>query len=275
MGELWDIYDENRRKTGKIAERDVTQLKEGEYHVIVNGIILNLENKILIDKRRQDKKHGGLWECSGGSILKGENSLEGILRELREELGIIFSEKEAIFLKEIKRVKTPCNFKDLWLFRRDIKDEEITMPDGEATEFKWVTIDEFMDMFEKGEIIPTVDFGREEYKLALEKLNRNVKIYNKLVRDRIPEIIEKDGRKVKTRILNDEEYRKQLNKKLQEEVKEYLEDNNVEELADIVEVVYGILNSMNVTIDEFEKVRKNKKEKNGGFEKKIYLEEAE
>ena len=262
MGELWDIYDENRRKTGKIAERDVTQLKEGEYHVIVNGIILNLENKILIDKRRQDKKHGGLWECSGGSILKGENSLEGILRELREELGIIFSEKEAIFLKEIKRVKTPCNFKDLWLFRRDIKDEEITMPDGEATEFKWVTIDEFMDMFEKGEIIPTVDFGREEYKLALEKLNRNVKIYNKLVRDRIPEIIEKDGRKAKTKILDDEEYRKQLNKKLQE-------------LADIVEVVYGILNSMNVTIDEFEKVRKNKKEKNGGFEKKIYLEEAE
>ena len=132
-----------------------------------------------------------------------------------------------------------------------------------------------MDMFEKGEIIPTVDFGREEYKLALEKLNRNVKIYNKLVRDRIPEIIEKDGRKAKTKILDDEEYRKQLNKKLQEEVKEYLEDNNVEELADIVEVVYGILNSMNVTIDEFEKVRKNKKEKNGGFEKKIYLEEAE
>ena len=95
------------------------------------------------------------------------------------------------------------------------------------------------------------------------------------MRDRIPEIIEKDGRKAKTRILDDEEYRKQLNKKLQEEVKEYLEDNNLEELADIVEVVYGILNSMNVTVDEFEKVRNNKKEKNGGFEKKIYLEEAE
>ena len=86
---------------------------------------------------------------------------------------------------------------------------------------------------------------------------------------------EKDGRKAKTRNLDDEEYRKQLNKKLQEEVKEYLEDNNLEELADIVEVVYGILNSMNVTVDDFEKVRKNKKEKNGGFEKKIYLEEAE
>ena len=70
-------------------------------------------------------------------------------------------------------------------------------------------------------------------------------------------------------------YFKQLNKKLQEEVKEYLEDNNVEELADIVEVIYGILNSMNVSIKEFEKIRINKQEKRGAFEKKIYLEEAE
>lgn len=275
MGELWAVYDENRQKTGKIAERDVTQLKEGEYHIIVNGIILNFDNKILIDRRNLEKKYGGMWECSGGSILKGESSLEGILRELREELGIVFSENEAIFLKEIKRVKVPCDFKDLWLFRRDIKDEEITMPDGEVTEFKWVTIDEFMEMYENGEIIPTVDFGRDEYELALEKLNRNVKIYNKLIRDRIPEIIENDGRKAKIRILDDEEYRKQLNKKLQEEVKEYLEDNNVEELADIVEVVYGILNSMNVPVDEFERIRNEKKTKNGGFEKRLFLEEAE
>ena len=275
MGELWDIYDENRRKTGMIAERDVTELKDGEYHIIVNGIILNLENKILIDKRRKDKKYGGLWECSGGSVLKGESSLEGILRELREELGIIFTENEAIFLKELKRSKLPCDFKDLWLFKRDIKDEEITMPNGEATDFKWVTIDEFMEMFENGQIVPTVDFGREEYKLALEKLNRNVKVYNKLVRDRIPEIIENDGRMAKTRVLENDEYRKQLNKKLQEEVREYLEDNNVEELADVVEVVYGILNSMDVTVDEFENIRNEKKVKNGGFEKRLFLEEAE
>lgn len=170
MGELWDIYDENKRKTGKVAERDVTVMKDGEYHIVVNGIILNLKNEILIDKRRLDKKFGGLWECSGGSILKGETSLEGVLRELREELGIVFSEDEAIFLKEIKRVKVPCDFKDLWLFRRDIRDEEITMPDGEAIEFKWVSIDEFVRLFERGEMVPTVDFGRVDYELALEKL---------------------------------------------------------------------------------------------------------
>lgn len=87
-----------------------------------------------------------------------------------------------------------------------------------------------------------------------------MKVYNKLVRDKITDIIEADGRIAKYRILDNNEYRQQLNSKLQEEVKEYLDDNKVEELADIVEVVYGILNSMDVTIDEFEKVRIKKKE---------------
>ena len=102
-----------------------------------------------------------------------------------------------------------------------------------------------------------------------------MKIYNKLVRDKIIDIIEADGRIAKYRILDDNEYRQELNKKLQEEVKEYLEDNNVEELADIIEVIYGILNSMDVSIKEFEKIRINKQEKRGAFEKKIYLEKAE
>ena len=102
-----------------------------------------------------------------------------------------------------------------------------------------------------------------------------MKIYNKLVRDKIPDIIKAEGRNVKTRFLNDKEYRTELNKKLQEEVKEYLADNNVEELADIVEVVYGILNSMHVSIEEFECVRKSKKDKRGAFQNKVFLEEAE
>lgn len=102
-----------------------------------------------------------------------------------------------------------------------------------------------------------------------------MKVYNKLVRDKITDIIEADGRIVKYRILDNNEYRQELNSKLQEEVKEYLDDNNVEELADIVEVVYGILNSMDVTIDEFEKVRIKKQKERGAFNKKIYLEEAE
>lgn len=101
-----------------------------------------------------------------------------------------------------------------------------------------------------------------------------MKICNKLVRDKIPEIINSKGTVAITRKLDDEEYLKELNKKLQEEVKEYLEDNNVEELADIVEVIYGILNSKNVSIEEFEIIRKNKVDRRGAFNKKVFLEKV-
>lgn len=102
-----------------------------------------------------------------------------------------------------------------------------------------------------------------------------MKQYNKLVRDNIPNIIQADGRAVNIRILNNEDYKKELNSKLKEELAEYLKDNNVEELADIVEVIYGLLKSMKITKQEFEEIRKNKNKKNGAFNKKIFLIEAE
>lgn len=83
MPELWDIYDENKNKTGKTAIRDVTILQKGEYHIVVTGIILNSKNEILISKRAMNKKFGGMWECNGGSILAGETSKEGIKRTKR------------------------------------------------------------------------------------------------------------------------------------------------------------------------------------------------
>lgn len=103
-----------------------------------------------------------------------------------------------------------------------------------------------------------------------------MRIYNKLVRDKIPEIIvEHDKATPVTRVLSNEEYLEELNKKLQEEVKEYLEDNNIEEMADILEVLHGILDAKGYTWEELEKVRINKVEKRGAFKKKIFLEKVE
>lgn len=177
MNELWDIYDVNKNKLGRTAERDVYQFKEGEYHIVVTGIIMNSENKILISKRAGHKKYGGMWECSGGSILAGETSLEGIIRELKEELGLEFSKKEAIFLKEIRRDKILPDFKDLWLFRKDVEIDKLTFPDGEVTEAKWVTIQEFIEMVNSKQIIPTIDFGEEEYMNALDIKQREAYSY--------------------------------------------------------------------------------------------------
>ena len=167
MAELWDIYDINKKKIGRTAERNVYQFKEGEYHIVVTGIIMNSKNEILISKRAKHKKFGLMWECSGGSVLAGETSLEGIIRELKEELGIEFSKKEAIFLKEIRRDKIPPDFKDLWLFRKNVDLKDIIFPDGEVIDAKWVTMNEFIKMYENKEIVPTVDFGIDEYNKAI------------------------------------------------------------------------------------------------------------
>lgn len=171
MSEFWDIYDENKNKTGNLAERGVYKFKKGEYHIVVTAIILNMKNEILISKRADFKRYGGMWECNGGSVLAGETSLEGMLREIKEELGITFEKGEAYFYKELKRDKELPDFKDFWVFKKDIKDDEITLPDGEATEFKWVTIDEFAKMYSNKEIVPSVNFDKEDFEKVVEMLN--------------------------------------------------------------------------------------------------------
>lgn len=101
-----------------------------------------------------------------------------------------------------------------------------------------------------------------------------MKIYNKLIRDKIPEIMDKNGKTFELRTLDDNEYSIMLNKKLHEEVQEFNEANETEqiaELADIVEVIYAIVESKGVSIEQFEQVRLEKKEDRGGFTNKLFL----
>lgn len=100
------------------------------------------------------------------------------------------------------------------------------------------------------------------------------KSYNKLVRDRIPEIIEAAGGKCKTAVLGDEEYLKMLDAKLDEELAEYHKDQNIEELADLVEVIYVAAIARGYTVEELEAVRVEKAEERGGFKDKILLIET-
>lgn len=95
--------------------------------------------------------------------------------------------------------------------------------------------------------------------------------FNKLVRDYIPEIIEKNGQTAYVTVLGDEEYEKALEEKLKEEVNEYISDNSVEELADILEVLDAILQFRNITWEDVMDAKKKKKEHRGGFDKRLFL----
>ena len=96
-------------------------------------------------------------------------------------------------------------------------------------------------------------------------------VYNKLVRDKIPEIIEVSGKMCETEILSDEEYLRILDKKLDEELAEYHQEQNIEELADLLEVLYATAKARGYSIEELEQVRVEKQKSRGGFDKKILL----
>lgn len=101
-----------------------------------------------------------------------------------------------------------------------------------------------------------------------------VKRYDKLVRDRIPEIIANSGAKSICETLGDEEYGKRLNEKLIEEAREYAESGEIDELADICEVFGAILRFRGISLETVERVRAEKRERNGGFEKRLLLKEV-
>lgn len=98
--------------------------------------------------------------------------------------------------------------------------------------------------------------------------------YNKLVRDKIPEEIEKKGKECKYEILDDEKYSKELDKKLLEEVNEYISDHSEKEMADVQEVLKAIIKYRNIDEKRVEELRKAKELKKGGFYNKIYLTEV-
>lgn len=104
-----------------------------------------------------------------------------------------------------------------------------------------------------------------------DKKIQDIKIYNKLVRDKIPEIIEESGRKCDIKIMPKEEHSKLLEEKLKEEVNEFLQDKNLEELADIMEVLIGLAQNLGYSEDDLLEKRLAKKNERGGFKEGIKL----
>ena len=111
-------------------------------------------------------------------------------------------------------------------------------------------------------------------KEATTVVRKTAKVYNKLVRDRIPEIIEASGKTCTVETLTDEQYIAMLDAKLNEELAEYQESKSLEELADLLEVMGAVVKARGYSWDELTEARKKKREERGGFEKKILLKEV-
>jgi predicted house-cleaning noncanonical NTP pyrophosphatase (MazG superfamily) len=98
-----------------------------------------------------------------------------------------------------------------------------------------------------------------------------LKIHNKAIRDKIPEIIKKSGHDFNTKTLSDDDFLASLEEKLVEELGEYQKSKSIEELADILEVIYRISELKGTTKEQLEEIRQNKSKERGAFKDNLYL----
>ncbi len=160
--ELWDLYNEKRELTGLEHVRGV-EIPQGFYHLAVHVWIRNSKGEYLISRRSPERRSFPLmWECVGGSVLKGEDSLTGALRETKEEVGLTLSpENGRLISSVIGRVIRGVEFRDIldiWLFPYDgpIPLEEATTK--EVVEALWMSKEQIRALFDAGKLVHTLEY---------------------------------------------------------------------------------------------------------------------
>ena len=143
-----DIYDENRRCTGRLHRRG-ERWHKGEYGLVVCVWVYDGHGKVLMTKRAPGKTFAGTWENSGGPAQAGENSLQAIRRELFEETGIQAEESE---FELLETGRDNIAFYDYYCLRRQTPLEDIVLLPGETVDAKWVSLEEVYGMIERKEI---------------------------------------------------------------------------------------------------------------------------
>ncbi len=151
MAEYWDVYDKDRNPVGRTHRRGV-KIKHGDYHIICEAWLL-CKGKLLVTQRHPDKNYGCMWECTGGAVKAGETSIEGIIREVREEIGLIISESDLTY----RGCATGNNFFiDCYQLSADIEPEKLKLQKEEVINAKFVTLDEFKKMHRQRKLIPNL-----------------------------------------------------------------------------------------------------------------------
>ena len=146
MGELRDLYDINSNKTDRTYHKGET-IPEGYYPMVVMVVIRNSNGEFLMQKRVESK--GGDWGVTGGHPKSGETPIQGIITEVREELGLDFSNEKFI------EYDSGCDGKDcykMFFVNKDVNLKDIKIQEEELSELKWFTMNELQQMVDTKEL---------------------------------------------------------------------------------------------------------------------------
>ena len=160
--EIWDLYNENRELLGKDHVRG-EQLPIDGYHLVVHVWIRNSKGQYLISQRSANRPTNPLmWECVDGSVVKGEDSLQGVLREVKEEVGIdLLPEKGQVVLSDIKKIefgKVVNKIVDVWLFDYDGEVDLGNATTDEVAQVAWMNREQIKELFEQEVFVGTLEY---------------------------------------------------------------------------------------------------------------------
>lgn len=147
--EIWDIYDQDRKLTGRTQRRG-DSLALGDYHLVVHVWMRNSKGEFLISQRAATKGYPLMWECTGGSALSGDDSITAAMREVEEELGLVVSPNNGVCLLTQMGDNDFC---DVWLFNQDFCIKEVVLQENETIDAKWASLAEIKQMMSEGEFI--------------------------------------------------------------------------------------------------------------------------
>ena len=153
--ELWDIYDCNREKTGETMKRG-SRSQKNKRHLVVNICIFNSENKMLIQKRNDDKEvWPSLWQVTAsGSAIAGETSQQAAQRELLEEVGVDYDFKNIV---PKVSMASPTSFRDFYIIHKDVDMNELKLQEEEVSQVKWADEKEILDMLHSKTFVPNYE----------------------------------------------------------------------------------------------------------------------
>lgn len=149
-GELWDVYDENRRLTGRLHRRG-DLMNAGDYHLVVHIWLKNSKNEYLLTRRAPNKGFPNMWETTGGSALQGDDSLTAALREVKEETGLTLDPTSG---RCVLRLKTSDCFTDVWVFHQDFSLKNVILLPGETTDKMYADKKTIQSLYQRGEFVP-------------------------------------------------------------------------------------------------------------------------
>ena len=155
--ELWDIYDSKKQRTGRTMKRNDWILQEGEYHLTVLGVIGRPDGTFLITQRVMSKAWApGAWEVSGGAAQAGEESLDAVKREIKEETGLSVSDAEGGFLFSYHR-ENPGEgdnyFVDVYRFIKEFDENDIELQLEETMGYQFATPEEMEALGAQGQFL--------------------------------------------------------------------------------------------------------------------------